>query len=169
MHPLRQTSFPSSENTDPRVFSATSAKSDAEGAGSVTGSFTGSLGGTSVDGKGGGKQKKGKGKVGRPSKKDKERERAEERERDRERQRDGEGTGSVRASVVDGSRGSMDPEGSSVRGGRGGVAGADDVEDEIDVDDGEEGDLSDGEEPDMEAEKKNLAYVPLFFASPCDI
>ncbi|OAX77350.1 hypothetical protein ACJ72_08354, partial [Emergomyces africanus] len=51
MHPLRQTSFPASQDTDPRVYSAsaTSVHSEADGR-SATGSFTGSVGGGSADG-----------------------------------------------------------------------------------------------------------------------
>lgn len=49
LHPLRQTSFPVSADTDARIYTgATSARSEVDG-GSVTGSFTGSLTG-SLDG-----------------------------------------------------------------------------------------------------------------------
>ncbi|THC89125.1 hypothetical protein EYZ11_011431 [Aspergillus tanneri] len=65
MHPLRQTSFPTSIDADSRAFSA------ASDAGSVTGSFTGSLGGASADGVFASKSKK----RGRKSKAEKERER----------------------------------------------------------------------------------------------
>ncbi|TPR06975.1 hypothetical protein CAN33_0025260 [Aspergillus niger] len=64
MHPLRQTSFPNTIDADTRTYSD---------AGSVTGSFTGSLGGTSADGV---FLTKGK-KRGRKSKAEKEREREE--------------------------------------------------------------------------------------------
>lgn len=138
MHPLRQTSFPASIDTDPRAFSATS------DAGSVTGSFTGSLGGASAaTGEGvfaGAKLKK----RGRKSKAEKERER--------------EDAMSARAGTVDGTRtGSIDADGSSVR--AGGGAGGDDADEDEDFDD--EGELLGGEEgpTDTEAEKKNLAYV----------
>ncbi|GAD96869.1 transcription initiation factor TFIID subunit beta [Paecilomyces variotii No. 5] len=138
MHPLRQTSFPASLDADPRVFSATS------DAGSVTGSFTGSLGGASAaTGEGvfaGAKAKK----RGRKSKVEKERER--------------EDATSTRAGTVDGTRtGSVDADGGSVRAGGGG--GGDDGDDDEDFDD--EGELLGGDEgpTDTEAEKKNLAIL----------
>ncbi|KAL4894566.1 hTAFII28-like protein conserved region-domain-containing protein [Aspergillus ambiguus] len=135
MHPLRQTSFPTTIDTDPRNFSATS------DAGSVTGSFTGSLGGVSADGV----FRTGK-KRGRKSKAEKERER--------------EDAASARG-VGDGRLGSVD-EGVSVRaggGGAGGGAGAGDDDDDEDFED--EGELLGREEgaTDTEAEKKNLALL----------
>lgn len=141
MHPLRQTSFPASIDNDQRAFSATS------DAGSVTGSFTGSLGGTSADGVFLGAAKKGK--RGRKSKAEKEREREQR-----------EDAASLRG---DTRLGSVDADGMSVRAGgtaRGDAAGEEGDEDE-DFDD--EGELLRGEEgvTDTEAEKKNLAYVSL--------
>ncbi|EEP79020.1 predicted protein [Uncinocarpus reesii 1704] len=63
-HPLRQTSFPTSTDTDPRVYvGTTSARSEIDGA-SVSGSFTGSLNG-SIDGTGVGKGRKRKAKKDR--------------------------------------------------------------------------------------------------------
>lgn len=148
MHPLRQTSFPASLDADPRVFSATS------DAGSVTGSFTGSLGGASAaTGEGvfaGAKAKK----RGRKSKVEKERER--------------EDATSTRAGTVDGTRtGSVDADGSSVRAGGGG--GGDDADEDEDFDD--EGELLGGDEgpTDTEAEKKNLAYVLKLFRELLDL
>ncbi|PYH78546.1 histone-fold-containing protein [Aspergillus uvarum CBS 121591] len=146
MHPLRQTSFPST--MDPDAVASSRAYSDA---GSVTGSFTGSLGGTSADGVF--LTAKGK-KRGRKSKAEKERElRAEE--------------GSLRAGMMMDRMGSVDAEGASVRaGGGGGVAGGgggaggDDADEEDDFDD--EGELlgrEEGTTTDTEAEKKNLALL----------
>ncbi|KAH1791666.1 hypothetical protein KXW54_008923 [Aspergillus fumigatus] len=139
MHPLRQTSFPASIDNDQRAFSATS------DAGSVTGSFTGSLGGTSADGVFLGAAKKGK--RGRKSKAEKEREREQR-----------EDAASLRG---DTRLGSVDADGMSVRAGgtaRGDAAGEEGDEDE-DFDD--EGELLRGEEgvTDTEAEKKNLALL----------
>ena len=135
MHPLRQTSFPSTIDADTRTYSD---------AGSVTGSFTGSLGGTSADGV---FLTKGK-KRGRKSKAEKEREREE---------------GSLRAGMD--RMGSVDMEGASVRAGTtgGGGGGGEDADEDEDFDD--EGELLGREEgtTDTEAEKKNLAYV---FISP---
>ncbi|RAK80401.1 transcription initiation factor TFIID subunit 11 family protein [Aspergillus fijiensis CBS 313.89] len=143
MHPLRQTSFPNTMDLD----SPSRAYSDA---GSVTGSFTGSLGGTSADGVF--LTTKGK-KRGRKSKAEKEREqRAEE--------------GSLRAGMMD-RMGSVDAEGASVRAGAGGGTGqgggggggGDDADEDDDFDD--EGELLGREEgtTDTEAEKKNLALL----------
>ncbi|PWY79607.1 hypothetical protein BO70DRAFT_362774 [Aspergillus heteromorphus CBS 117.55] len=138
MHPLRQTSFPSTMDLDSRTFSD---------AGSVTGSFTGSLGGTSADGV---FLTKGK-KRGRKSKAEKEREREE----------------SLRAGMD--RSGSVDAEGMSMRagtagsgvgvGGGGGGAGGEDADEDEDFDD--EGELLGREEgtTDTEAEKKNLALL----------
>lgn len=142
MHPLRQTSFPTSIDTDQRAFSATS------DAGSVTGSFTGSLGGTSADGVFLGTAKKGK--RGRKSKAEK------EREREREQRED---AASLRGAET--RLGSVDADGMSVRAGgtARGDAGGDYGDEDEDFDD--EGELLRGEEgvTDTEAEKKNLAYV----------
>ncbi|KAJ5759807.1 hypothetical protein N7520_006963 [Penicillium odoratum] len=138
MHPLRQTSFPANLEPTERSFAGTS------DAGSVTGSFTGSLGGTSVDGVFA-NAARGK-KRGRKSKADKERERDD----------------AMSTRTGDAGRfGSADAEG-SVRGGMGGGRAADDGDDYDDDDD--EGELLGREEgaTDTEAEKKNLAYV-LFF------
>ncbi|WEW56095.1 hypothetical protein PRK78_001530 [Emydomyces testavorans] len=64
LHPLRQTSFPTSADTDPRIYTgATSARSEIDGA-SITGSFTGSLTG-SADGVGAGRGKSKKAKKDR--------------------------------------------------------------------------------------------------------
>ncbi|PYI12208.1 histone-fold-containing protein [Aspergillus sclerotiicarbonarius CBS 121057] len=131
MHPLRQTSFPSTIDADTRTYSD---------AGSVTGSFTGSLGGTSADGV---FLTKGK-KRGRKSKAEKEREREE---------------GSLRAGMD--RMGSVDMEGASVRAGTagGGGGGGEDADEDEDFDD--EGELLGREEgtTDTEAEKKNLALL----------
>ncbi|PWY86408.1 histone-fold-containing protein [Aspergillus sclerotioniger CBS 115572] len=131
MHPLRQTSFPSTIDADTRTYSD---------AGSVTGSFTGSLGGTSADGV---FLTKGK-KRGRKSKAEKEREREE---------------GSLRAGMD--RMGSVDMEGASVRAGPagGGGGGGEDADEDEDFDD--EGELLGREEgtTDTEAEKKNLALL----------
>lgn len=137
MHPLRQTSFPN--------FEAERSFGTASDAGSVTGSFTGSLGGASADGI----FARGK-KRGRKSK--------AEKERERER----EDALSFRAG--DGTRlGSADVEG-SVRGGMGGGGGADDADEDEDEDEGELFGREEGA-TDMEAEKKNLAYVALCVAA----
>lgn len=133
MHPLRQTSFPNTIDADTRTYSD---------AGSVTGSFTGSLGGTSADGV---FLTKGK-KRGRKSKAEKEREREE---------------GSLRAGMD--RLGSVDADGASVRGGAGGGGagggGGEDADEDEDFDD--EGELLGREEgtTDTEAEKKNMACV----------
>lgn len=137
MHPLRQTSFPAHLDSSERSFGPTS------DAGSVTGSFTGSLGGTSADGVFAGAARAKK--RGRKSKADKERE------------RDRDDAMSTRTGDA-GRLGSVDAEG-SVRGGMGGGRGGDDGDDDDDDDD--EGELLGREEgaTDTEAEKKNLAYV----------
>ncbi|KAL5355385.1 hTAFII28-like protein conserved region-domain-containing protein [Aspergillus floccosus] len=131
MHPLRQTSFPTTIDTEARNLGATS------DAGSVTGSFTGSLGGTSADG-----VFRASKKRGRKSKAEKERER--------------EDAASARG-AADG-RLSVDAEGASVRAGGGNAGGGDD-DDEEDFED--EGELLGREEgtTDTEAEKKNLALL----------
>ncbi|KAL3459805.1 hTAFII28-like protein conserved region-domain-containing protein [Aspergillus heterothallicus] len=135
-HPLRQTSFP--VDPDLRGFSATS------DAGSVTGSFTGSVGGASVDGV-------FKRKRGRKSKAEKER----ERERERERSED---IGSVRGGAA-GYTGGGGP--GTAGGGGGGGNNAEEGDEEDDFDD--EGELLGREEggtaTDTEAEKKNLALL----------
>ncbi|KAL2810175.1 hTAFII28-like protein conserved region-domain-containing protein [Aspergillus granulosus] len=133
-HPLRQTSFPA--DPDLRGFSATS------DAGSVTGSFTGSVGGASVDGV-------FKRKRGRKSKAEKER----ERERERERSED---VGSVRTGAG--------YAGAGTTGGGGGGGGGNNAEDGDEEDDfDDEGELLGREEggtaTDTEAEKKNLALL----------
>ncbi|KAJ5280267.1 hypothetical protein N7478_005639 [Penicillium angulare] len=141
MHPLRQTSFPANLDASERSFGPTS------DAGSVTGSYTGSLGGTSADGVFSAARSK---KRGRKSKADK------ERERDRD--------DAMSTKTGDAGRfGSADAEG-SVRGGGGGGGGGggrggDDGDDEDDDDD--EGELLGREEgaTDTEAEKKNLAIL----------
>jgi transcription initiation factor TFIID subunit 11 len=147
MHPLRQTSFPAGVDPADRSFGGTS------DAGSVTGSYTGSLGGASVDGIFSAARGK---KRGRKSKAEK------ERERERE--------DALSARAGDSTRfGSVDNEG-SVRGGPsgngGGGAGADDADDYDDEDEAELFGQQEGA-TDTEAEKKNLAYVsplmlPLF-------
>lgn len=131
MHPLRQTSFPTSLDPE-RSFAGTS------DAGSVNGSFTGSLGGTSADGVFAARGKK----RGRKSKAEKERER--------------EDALSTRTGDA-GRHGSADGEG-SVRGGQGGGGNVEEGEED---DDDDEGDLLGRDEgtTDVEAEKKNLAYV----------
>ncbi|KAK1141182.1 hypothetical protein N8T08_009349 [Aspergillus melleus] len=141
MHPLRQTSFPTTIDADSRAFA--SAASDA---GSVTGSFTGSLGGGSADGVFSGTKAK---KRGRKSKAEKEREQRED-------------AMSARGGAETRSRfGSVDADGQSVRGGQGagtgGGAGGEDADDDEDFED--EGELLGREEgtTDTEAEKKNLA------------
>ncbi|KAI9037020.1 transcription initiation factor TFIID subunit 11 family protein [Aspergillus affinis] len=146
MHPLRQTSFPTTIDADSRAFA--SAASDA---GSVTGSFTGSLGGASADGVFSGTKAK---KRGRKSKAEKEREQRED-------------AMSARGGAETRSRfGSVDADGQSVRGGQGtagggggGVGGGEDADDDEDFDD--EGELLGREEgaTDTEAEKKNLALL----------
>lgn len=110
-----------------------SATSDA---GSVTGSFTGSLGGTSVV--------TGEGK----------------RSRKRKAEKDKEDVASARGGAFEGSTrpGSVDMDGGSVRGGgTTGGPGADDADEDDDLDD--DGALFGGEDgpTDTEAEKKNLA------------
>ncbi|KAJ5104690.1 hypothetical protein NUU61_002037 [Penicillium alfredii] len=136
MHPLRQTSFPTSLDTADRSFGPTS------DAGSVTGSLTGSLGGASADGVFAGAAR-GK-KRGRKSKAEKERERERE---DALSSRAGDGT----------RMGSADVDG-SVRGGAGGGGGADDADDDEDDDEGELLGREEGT-TDTEAEKKNLAIL----------
>lgn len=149
-HPLRQTSFASTVDSDLRGINTAATPSDA---GSVTGSFTGSVGGTSsVDGVFAAKLNRGK--RGRKSKGEKERERE-----DYPGKTGGSGSGRARMGSAD--------DGSIVAGGRG-AAGADDAdvaEDEDDFDEAE-GELLGGDErgvTDTEAEKKNLAYVSGFF------
>ncbi|KAJ5723685.1 hypothetical protein N7488_001720 [Penicillium malachiteum] len=131
MHPLRQTSFPTHLEAPERSFGATS------DAGSVTGSYTGSLGGTSADGVFAAARGK---KRGRKSKADKERERDD----------------AMSTRTGDAGRfGSADAEGSVRGGGRGGDEGDDDEDDD------DEGELLGREEgaTDTEAEKKNLAIL----------
>ncbi|EEH21843.1 hypothetical protein PABG_04059 [Paracoccidioides brasiliensis Pb03] len=140
MHPLRQTSFPSSQDSDPRVYSARAAsvKSEADG-GSVTGSVTG-LFAASVDGSGNARGKKRK-KGGAGARKEKE----TETERD--------GTASVKGTTVDG--------GVEVDG------GGEEVDEDGDGDEGDmeevEGEGEDGDGPgtarEAEAERKNLAIL----------
>ncbi|KAL4886299.1 hTAFII28-like protein conserved region-domain-containing protein [Aspergillus karnatakaensis] len=132
MHPLRQTSFP--VDPDLRGFSATS------DAGSVTGSFTGSVGGASVDGV-------FRKKRGRKSKAEKERERAE-----RESEGPG-GGGSVRGAGA-----------STVGYGGAGGGGGNNEEGDEDDDFDDEGELLGREEggrgaEDAEAERKNMALL----------
>ncbi|KAE8144597.1 hTAFII28-like protein conserved region-domain-containing protein [Aspergillus avenaceus] len=91
MHPLRQTSFPTTIDTESRAFSD---------AGSVTGSFTGSLGGTSADGVFRNKKR------GRKSKAEKEREREDAVRGDMRSSVDAEG--SVRAGGTGGGGGGED-------------------------------------------------------------
>lgn len=144
MHPLRQTSFPNGMGFD---FDSSRNRATSD-AGSVTGSFTGSLGGASsvVD---------GPKKRGRKKKADKEREDASMR-----------GGADGRSTRV----GSVDIDGGSVRGGAGGpgTAGgneeAGDEEEEQDM----EGDMLGGTEGflDLATEKKNLAYVGRNFTDP---
>lgn len=146
---------------DPR-HSTFSAASDA---GSVTGSFTGSLDGQQSQPQG--QQPKGGKKRGRKSKAEKEREREREDALSRSGLGGGSAGGGFRGSEA--RVGSVDIDGgSSVRtgpagGGPGGGGGGnpEDAEDEEDFDD--EGELLGREEgaTDIEAEKKNLAYVSL--------
>ncbi|OJJ48491.1 hypothetical protein ASPZODRAFT_14626 [Penicilliopsis zonata CBS 506.65] len=147
MHPLRQTSFPNTIDSESRLFST------ASDAGSVTGSFTGSLGGTSADGVfSGAAARLGGKKRGRKSKAEKERER--------------EDAMSARGGL-EARMGSVDGDGGSVRGaggaastvGAGGHGHAEDGDDDDDFDD--EGELLGGEEgtTDTEADKKNLAVL----------
>ncbi|KAE8355801.1 hTAFII28-like protein conserved region-domain-containing protein [Aspergillus coremiiformis] len=91
MHPLRQTSFPTTIDADTRAYGA------ASDAGSVTGSFTGSLGGTSADGVFRNKKR------GRKSKADKEREREDTTRGELRSSVDAEG--SVRAGATGGGGG----------------------------------------------------------------
>ncbi|KAB8234691.1 transcription initiation factor TFIID subunit 11 family protein [Aspergillus alliaceus] len=88
MHPLRQTSFPTTIDTDSRAYGT------ASDAGSVTGSFTGSLGGTSADGVFRNKKR------GRKSKAEKEREKEDAARGDMRSSVDAEG--SVRAGAAGG-------------------------------------------------------------------
>lgn len=161
MHPLRQTSFPTTID-DPRSGAPFSAA--ASDAGSVTGSFTGSLDGA-FSGAGSAMVPKGGKKRGRKSKAEKERERERERE---------EG---ISARGGEERVGSVDVDGGSVRGGvtgntgggggggggggNTGAGGNEDAEEDEDFDD--EGELLGREEgaTDIEAEKKNLACVCL--------
>ncbi|KAJ5620877.1 hypothetical protein N7510_004861 [Penicillium lagena] len=129
MHPLRQTSFPTSADAAERGFAATS------DAGSVTGSFTGSIGDASADGVFAGAAR-GK-KRGRKSKAEKEREREDA---SRMGSVDVEG-GSVRAGPVGG-----------------GAGGPDDGDEDDDDDEGELLGREEGT-TDTEAEKKNLAVL----------
>ncbi|KAL3478448.1 hTAFII28-like protein conserved region-domain-containing protein [Aspergillus californicus] len=130
MHPLRQTSFPVGLQHDNRSVGFSAA--GASDAGSVTGSFTGSLGGASVDGV-------FRKKRGRKSKVEK------ERERERERERDSEDV-SVRG-------------GGGERGGGGGNNEEGDDEDEFDDEGDLLGREEGGTATDTEAEKKNLALL----------
>ncbi|KAE8156192.1 hTAFII28-like protein conserved region-domain-containing protein [Aspergillus tamarii] len=91
MHPLRQTSFPTTIDADSRAYGA------ASDAGSVTGSFTGSLGGTSADGVFRNKKR------GRKSKAEKEREREDAARGEMRSSVDAEG--SVRAGATGGGGG----------------------------------------------------------------
>ncbi|KAE8412138.1 hTAFII28-like protein conserved region-domain-containing protein [Aspergillus pseudocaelatus] len=91
MHPLRQTSFPTTIDADTRAYGA------ASDAGSVTGSFTGSLGGTSADGVFRNKKR------GRKSKAEKEREREDAARGEMRSSVDAEG--SVRAGATGGGGG----------------------------------------------------------------
>lgn len=164
MHPLRQTSFPTTSSADSGAIFDASASRTFSDAGSVTGSFTGSLGGKSSDGSRAFARQK---KRGRRSKADIEREAQMQRE-DTVGSFGGRGGGSLYASRVGSvegdAYGEADADGSVARGGGGGArgtgAGADDAEDEEDFDEGEllgaEGGVTD-----TEAEKKNLAYVLL--------
>ena len=106
----------------------------------MTGSFTGSLGGTSADGVFANAAKTKK--RGRKSKAEKERERED----------------AASAKDLDTRLGSVDAETASMRGAPSGAA-AEDEGDDDDLDD--EGELLGKEEgvTDVEAEKKNLAYV----------
>lgn len=131
-HPLRQTSFPTTTDPDSRPFSAAS----------DTGSFTGSLGGTSADGVFARAKKRG-----RKSKAEKERERED----------------AALVGGADNRLGSVDADTASLRGAPAGQ-GAEEEGDDDDLDD--EGELLGREEgvTDVEAEKKNLAYVLPFFS-----
>lgn len=145
MHPLRQTSFPSSSaDTDTNHHRTFSTASDA---GSVSGSVTGSLGGASAaTGEGVFASAKLKSKRGRKSKADKDRER------------------DVDAASARG--GTIDADGSSVRGGGGGGVGGDDADEDEDLED--EGELLGDEDEgliDTDAEKKNLAYALFCYLS----
>ena len=152
-----------------RTFSVAS-----DGGNSVTGSFTGSLGGSTADGvfttqqqqQQQQQQQKGGKKRGRKSKVEKER----EREREREREDALSGFGGRGGEGLESRVGSVDGDGRSVRGGGagtttggtgagGGGGGDEGGDDEEDFDD--EGELLGREEgaTDAEAEKKNLAYV----------
>ncbi|OGM40542.1 transcription initiation factor TFIID subunit beta [Aspergillus bombycis] len=91
MHPLRQTSFPTTIDADSRAYGA------ASDAGSVTGSFTGSLGGTSADGVFRNKKR------GRKSKAEKEREKEDAARGEMRSSVDAEG--SVRAGATGGGGG----------------------------------------------------------------
>ncbi|KAI9369903.1 hTAFII28-like protein conserved region-domain-containing protein [Aspergillus egyptiacus] len=142
MHPLRQTSFP--VDADSRAFSAVTSD-----AGSVTGSFTGSVGGASADGV-------FRKKRGRKSKAEKERERERESEDAASVARGGGGG----AATAAGGSGSV--SGSGYAGGAGGGGGNNNV-DEEEEDYEDEGELLGREEggtaTDTEAEKKNLALL----------
>lgn len=178
MHPLRQTSFPNTIDAEmhsattpgPSLSHARTFSAASDGGNSVTGSFTGSLGGSTAEGvftQQQQQQQKGGKKRGRKSKAEKEREREREREREDALSSFG-GRGESRV-------GSVDMDGRSFRGGGGGGGGATGTttggagggggggdeggDDEEDFDD--EGELLGREEgaTDAEAEKKNLAYV----------
>ncbi|KAK2733634.1 spermidine resistance protein [Myotisia sp. PD_48] len=134
-HPLRQTSFPTSADHDPRVYSgAVSTRSDVE-AGSITGSFTGSFaesfeGGSTTGGARGRKRK---------YKKDKDAE------------------GSVKGSRA--SRRRKDGTAQSVKGDAA-AAGEEEVVDDEEFEDAEVEEVGDNEAPiDADAEKKNLAIL----------
>ena len=138
MHPLRQTSFPTGVDPE-RSFGG------ASDAGSVTGSYTGSLGGASADG------------VFSAAARGKKRGRKSKVEKERERDQD-----TLSARGGDSTRfGSVDNEG-SVRGGPsgggGGGGGGDDGDDDDEDDEAELFGQQEGA-TDTEAEKKNLAYV----------
>lgn len=137
MHPLRQTSFPTTLDIS-GSFGGTS------DAGSINDSFTGSLGGASGDGllsTGGTRGKK----RGRKSKAEK------ERERERE-----EALSSRAGRSVDGE--GVSGRGGPVPGGGGGGGAVEEVEEDEDDDEGELLGREEGA-TDTEAEKKNLAYV----------
>lgn len=148
MHPLRQTSFPTSlDAAGERSFGGTS------DAGSVTGSFTGSLGGTSTDGVFTGTVR-GK-KRGRKSKAEK------EREREREDALSSRAGDAARLGSVDVDAASVRGAGPGTVGGEGGANAADEADDDEDDDEGELLGREEGTN-DTEAEKKNLAYVDPF-------
>ncbi|KAF3900328.1 Transcription initiation factor TFIID subunit beta [Trichophyton interdigitale] len=128
-HPLRQTSFPISADSDPRVYTGASSRSEAEVSvtGSFTGSFAGSLGGSTVGGRG--RKKKNK--------------------------KDKDGSASVKGGA-DSTVGGRGDTGTSVKNG---TNQGDEDADNDDDDYIEEPEIDGGAAVDAAAEKKNLAIL----------